>query len=176
MKANEPSPDVAGIVERLLTLKGYSDRVVARFVQEAAQALTTLASDNKALGEERDEARRRLAASLTAAAKAWETAGVDALGIDRTHLFRRENDDPAEYEALLRAARRATDAELRAESAEARVKALEEALKPFANFAMDNTDGDGWAGNRCERDRIADWFGPSDFQAVLAALSAQEGK
>lgn len=46
-----------------------------------------------------------------------------------------------------------------------------EALQPFASFAADNTSADDlapgygiWAGNRCERERIVDWFGPTDFR------------
>lgn len=52
-----------------------------------------------------------------------------------------------------------------------RVAALEAALEPFARFAESNTDGEGWAGSRCERERIVDWFGPSDFITVRKALT-----
>lgn len=48
-----------------------------------------------------------------------------------------------------------------------------DSITPFANFAADNTVDDAsgwaggiWAGNRCERERIVDWFGPSDFRAA----------
>jgi hypothetical protein len=91
---------------------------------------------------------------------------VDALGIDRTHLFRRENDDPAEYEALLRAARRATDAELRAEAAEARVKTLEASVR----FRDDLIE----ALRELDEDRADEIVARA--HARRAALSAQEGK
>jgi len=59
----------------------------------------------------------------------------------------------------------------RATAAEAKVALLTEALKPFATFAENNTDDEGWAGSTCQRDRIVDWFGPSDFRAARRALS-----
>jgi hypothetical protein len=49
----------------------------------------------------------------------------------------------------------------------AKVALLTEALRPFATFAENNTDDDGWAGSSCQRDRICDWFGPSEFRAAL---------
>ena len=52
----------------------------------------------------------------------------------------------------------------------AKVALLTEALRPFATFAENNTDDDGWAGT-CQRDRIVDWFVPSDFRAARRALS-----
>lgn len=61
---------------------------------------------------------------------------------------------------------------------------LREGLKPFAQFAEDNTEADAgapgygvWAGNRCEGDRIRDWFGPTDFYRARQALLSpiQEG-
>lgn len=57
-----------------------------------------------------------------------------------------------------------------------------DSITPFANFAADNTVDDAsgwaggiWAGNRCERERIVDWFGPSDFRAA-ARLSDKLGE
>jgi hypothetical protein len=51
---------------------------------------------------------------------------------------------------------------------------LEEALEPFATFAKNNTDEDGWTEGACKGERIVDWFGPSDFRAALEALRSQE--
>jgi hypothetical protein len=62
--------------------------------------------------------------------------------------------------------------------AEARVTALEKALEPFAWFGEKNTDSTGWAGLRCERERINVWFGPSDFRNAFeaSALSPKLGE
>lgn len=49
---------------------------------------------------------------------------------------------------------------------------LVEALEPFATFAANNVDEEGWAGLRCERERIVDWFGPSDFRRAALAVTA----
>jgi len=66
---------------------------------------------------------------------------------------------------------------------QARVGELEGALKPFAAFAQDNTEADPsspgygiWSGNRCEGERIRDWFGPTDFHraALLTPPLEQE--
>jgi hypothetical protein len=53
-----------------------------------------------------------------------------------------------------------------------------EVLRPFANYAADNTAADPaspgfgvWDGNGCERERIVDWFGPTDFHRASALLS-----
>lgn len=48
---------------------------------------------------------------------------------------------------------------------------MREALEPFAEFAENNIEHDGWGGLRCERERINVWFGPSDFIRARAALS-----
>lgn len=67
------------------------------------------------------------------------------------------------------------------ESANARIAKLEDALKPFAEFAKGNTEADeDWSGGRwkescCRNDRIVDWFGPSDFQKALEALDDKDG-
>jgi hypothetical protein len=62
------------------------------------------------------------------------------------------------------------NAPLLAEAAD-RVTALEKALEPFAWFGEKNTDSTGWAGLRCERERINVWFGPSDFRRAFEAAS-----
>lgn len=56
-------------------------------------------------------------------------------------------------------------------AAAARLRELSAALKPFGSFGADNTTNDPgsvgfgvWEGNRCERERIVDWFGPTDFR------------
>jgi hypothetical protein len=64
---------------------------------------------------------------------------------------------------------------------EARVKALE-ALEPFAcgDHEVPVVDGEGWTnyGISWSRDRIVDWFGPSDFRRAKEAIRAlkTEGK
>ena len=51
-----------------------------------------------------------------------------------------------------------------------RVVALVEAAEPFFTYAQSNVDENGWTlGTGSER--ICDWFGPSDFLALIAALS-----
>ena len=72
------------------------------------------------------------------------------------------NTRPAEASLTIRAAALADDNER-----------LKEALRPFAQFAEWNTDNEGWAGTQCQRERIVDWFGPTDFRRARAAL---EGK
>jgi hypothetical protein len=64
------------------------------------------------------------------------------------------------------------------EASEARATALEKALEPFAWFGEKNTDSTGWAGLRCERERINVWFGPSDFRNAFeaSALSPKLGE
>jgi len=47
---------------------------------------------------------------------------------------------------------------------------LREALEPFATFGL-SPDGDIRDG--LMRDRICDWFGPSEFDAVRAALNGK---
>lgn len=52
----------------------------------------------------------------------------------------------------------------RIEAAEARVKELEGALRPFASEVTAKwADENGWTASACQNDRICDWFGPSDF-------------
>jgi len=48
-----------------------------------------------------------------------------------------------------------------------RIETLEEALRPFVT---DWADEDGWSETACQKDRIVDWFGPSDFRRASAAL------
>lgn len=47
---------------------------------------------------------------------------------------------------------------------------LREALEPFAT---DWADENGWTDTACQKDRIVDWFGPSDFLRVRAALTGK---
>lgn len=68
----------------------------------------------------------------------------------------------------------ATDDDVRRLVAEK--KALEDALRPFADFAEDNIEHGAWGGNRCERERINVWFGPSDFERARAALRSEQGE
>lgn len=55
------------------------------------------------------------------------------------------------------------------------IEALRKGLEPFATWAADNTDDDGWAGLRCEGERIKDWFGPSDFRKARSLLKERQG-
>lgn len=52
----------------------------------------------------------------------------------------------------------------------ARVTRLEQALKPFAEFARSNVDDTGWSG-REQRAAIHTWFGPSDFREAYQAYT-----
>jgi hypothetical protein len=47
---------------------------------------------------------------------------------------------------------------------------LREALEPFLTGWADEN---GWTDIACQNDRIVDWFGPSDFARVDAALKSQ---
>lgn len=51
------------------------------------------------------------------------------------------------------------------------VERLREALRPFATFAETFVGDDGWVGPM-NKERIVDWFGPSDFSAARQALEA----
>lgn len=64
----------------------------------------------------------------------------------------------------------------RAEAAEAKVKSLEEALKPFITVSESWIDEEGWSGLACQHDRIVDWFGPSDFRRARTALASTGGE
>src|SRR5260370_28838266 len=46
------------------------------------------------------------------------------------------------------------------------------ALEPFATFAANNTDENGWT-STVHREQISTWFGPSEFRA---ALTGEKGK
>lgn len=61
-------------------------------------------------------------------------------------------------------------------TAEASLATMREALEPFASFAANNTDDDGWAGTQCQRERIVDWFGPSDFITARRALGGSNAE
>lgn len=51
---------------------------------------------------------------------------------------------------------------------EAKEDALKQALLPF--FFEDWTDENGWTDTAAQKDRICDWFGPSDFENVRKLL------
>jgi hypothetical protein len=50
---------------------------------------------------------------------------------------------------------------------------MRSALEPFATFGKNNVNEDGWKEGCAGRDRIVDWFGPSEFRAAVDALSGQ---
>ena len=56
------------------------------------------------------------------------------------------------------------------------VRKLREALEPFAAFAENYVDPEGWndVGISASHDRVVDWFGPSDFRQVRTALAGSE--
>ena len=56
----------------------------------------------------------------------------------------------------------------------AAVEGAVEALEPFANFAANFVDDDGWngVGLSVHKERISYWFGPSEFRAARAALAS----
>lgn len=89
--------------------------------------------------------------------------------ISRVEELERERDD-----AIVEAGLARRDLQY----AEARLQQVGEALRPFAQWAEDTVVEDPfspgygiWGGNRCERERIVDWFGPTDFYRARAALS-----
>lgn len=54
--------------------------------------------------------------------------------------------------------------------------ALAEARKVIEPFAKEGwTDENGWTDIACQRDRVCDWFGPSDFLAAYRWLQANKG-
>lgn len=57
------------------------------------------------------------------------------------------------------------------EAMERRVAELEEALKPFVTTWADEY---GWSDTACQKDRIVDWFGPSDFRRAATSLSQSQ--
>lgn len=64
----------------------------------------------------------------------------------------------------------------RAEAAEAEVKRMREASAPFATISKGWVDEEGWTDIACQRDRIVDWFGPSDFRSLHQALASTGGE
>lgn len=62
------------------------------------------------------------------------------------------------------------------DEAAATIRALREALGPFGTeFAKTFVDSEGWTGPM-NKERIVDWFGPSDFRNAAAALDASHGR
>lgn len=55
-----------------------------------------------------------------------------------------------------------------------RVAEMEAALEPFSTFAAHSVEAadDGWVWVTSGRERICDWFGPSDFGLAKHALPA----
>lgn len=41
-------------------------------------------------------------------------------------------------------------------------------LEPFRTVSKDWVDENGWTDVACQKDRIVDWFGPSDFRALAS--------
>lgn len=64
---------------------------------------------------------------------------------------------------------------LNAGQAEIRIVDLENALLPFAEHGRSCVDANGWAPGS-GRERVCDWFGPSDFRAAAAALPEADGE
>jgi hypothetical protein len=80
---------------------------------------------------------------------------------------------PAEGQRLQLVAEEAADRILTLEARLAAVEAengrLREALEPFATFARDNVDEEGWSGLE-QHQSIDVWFGPSEFSRAAAVL------
>jgi len=50
-----------------------------------------------------------------------------------------------------------------------------EALKPFAEFAAQNVNDDGWT-SRIHGEPISYWFGPSEFRALREVFDKMNAK
>jgi hypothetical protein len=59
----------------------------------------------------------------------------------------------------------------KAEAYERENAELREALKPFA---IGWADENGWTDIACQKDRIVDWFGPSDFRRARSLTKEQD--
>lgn len=75
----------------------------------------------------------------------------------------------ADYEKRIRSALVSTPPDL----AE-RVRELEEALRPFAEFGQQSTDENGWASN-IHREGMSTWFGSKDFRRAARAMEPDNG-
>jgi len=87
-----------------------------------------------------------------------------------------ERDDGAIWvrKPVALAAMRAVEARTRqATPAPDAVAEAVEAIRPFAEFGADNTGDDGWnnVGLSTCKDRVVDWFGPSDFRRAAAFIA-----
>jgi hypothetical protein len=59
-------------------------------------------------------------------------------------------------------------------SREQEIEMLRAALEPFATYGEGNVDEHGWKEGCGGRDRIVDWFGPSEFRAAKDALASTQ--
>ena len=128
----------------------YSGEIAT--VREAAATLETLSSELERVTKEVERLRAIVAKDPKTVMIAFE---------DGDHM---------------RLSRAAGDAIRRAERAEASLGVAVKALEPFADFAERNTDDEGWAGTQCQRERVCDWFGPSDFRAARSARASIQAK
>lgn len=57
------------------------------------------------------------------------------------------------------------------------IEEMVEGLKPFATFADNNVDEEGWSNpaSGCQKERVVDWFGPSDFRRARSLLTKAAG-
>lgn len=146
----DPVPEgVAGRLDGAITASNGIDLRDPDLLREAAALIRRLAGE-----------RDRLARQLQAA------EDLGSIGID-THATARE--------VAKKFMRQADAAEARALKAEAERDGLRGAVEPFATFAREHTDENGWTIGT-GRDRLGDWFGPTEFQTLLAALSSTQGE
>jgi multidrug efflux pump subunit AcrA (membrane-fusion protein) len=138
--------------------------LVMAWVDQAAAELQRLAAEVEGLRGELDAAQE---AEREAQISADTWLAEHKLSQDRLATVTRERD-----EALAQLT-----------EARSQVERWREAAGPFLSWAADNVAPDPsdtlcgiWAGNRCERERIVDWFGPTDFRRLAALASTEEGE
>jgi hypothetical protein len=143
--------DLVARLDRFLSGNFYAPPVIREALEASSKTLETLSSELERVKGERDEARLLFEQGKAMDEQAMET-GLIVSCIDH---------------AIMRA---------RAERAEASLGVAVKALEPFADFAERNTDDEGWAGTQCQRERVCDWFGPSDFRAARSARASIQAK
>lgn len=137
-----------GLVGRLRRRSDFfrtlNETTAATIADEAADAITSLESELAEARLERDEAITN--------------------GQDRIADLGAELDQAAGFIEI----HKAENARLLTVNATLRM-----ALEPFAEFAHDLVNDDGWIGS-IGRERISDWLGPTDFRTARAALAGHE--
>ena len=128
----------------------YIAAVNPEAISELLSTLESLPHENEALRQDRYD----LAYAIT--------GGEDAPGL-------LDSTPTSEIVEIARHAHRSHSADIdRAEAAEAEVARLNAILEPFRAVSKDWVDENGWTDVACQKDRIVDWFGPSDFRALAS--------